>query len=470
MKSMPWTQNFLATRFPGSDGGRKTVTALDWLCFLLLLMATICSLSTDFLGPKSLDAFIVIASFLFIAFGASLRNTLIVKLFGIALLIQLASWGYSHIYHPEFAESSPKLNRMAPWFLMIPVAFVLRGNTRLSYLLIAAVIIGAVAAPWLSGNGWQEIKRGINGKRISFNLNNAQHTALLFSTCFIAIITLGFLSARKSTQKYMFAAIPLLFICSLGFAFIIVLLQTRASWLGIFVSVATFIFCTATLYKPKKGIAKLRTPLILLLSLLLLVSTFLIMFGEKYDKRLARFMEGGAVNAVIEGQLKSYLQEESTYSKNRSAAVRLAYWYEAGERLQEKPLVGWGGKGRRLAADNANLIPARYRKGLHHLHNSFLDTAVNYGYAGLALIIFLQTYVVYMAHRAWKAHQMPTGLLLFTYCFMTYWLTVNLFESYFYYSSGTLIFGIVSGVILSHYWRTEITHTEPETNRNISPP
>ena len=439
--------------------------AVHWLCLPALMVAAACGLTTETLGPKALDVFVLLATALFIAFGASLRNSFVVRLFGLALLIQLASWGYSHLFHPEFAESSPKLNRMAPWFIMIPVAFVLKGSTRLSYLLIGAVIAGAFAAPWLSGNGWQEIKQGISGSRIDFSINNAQHAALLYSTSFIAVTTLGIFAAR-ALRKHYALAIPALSLLALMIAFVIAMLQTRASWLGLCAAGITFGLCILVLYRkgnPGNNTPAATNPTLFtaLLPLVLFGSLALFIFSEQYERRLDG-LKDGPVEALIAGNLRAYLEKESSYQQHASEAIRLAYWYEAGERLAEKPLLGWGGKGRKLAADNADLIPPPYRETLHHLHNSFLDTAVNYGYTGLLLLVILQLYVIYMAHSAWKAGKLPTGFLVFTYSFISYWLVINLFESYFYYSSGTLIFGIVAGIVLSHYWRRDISHTEPE--------
>ena len=174
-------------------------------------------------------------------------------------------------------------------------------------------------------------------------------------------------------------------------------------------------------------------------------------FKDLISKRFEA--EKSSISLILAGR--------TDFNANGSVGVRVSSWLEAIEWIKERPLVGWGGKGRNLVVKNTEGLSEHSKKIFRHLHNSYMDVSVNYGLLGLMLMLTLFGFILYAAHFSWKQEVLPTDLLVFVYSFMGFWLVINCFESYMFYSSGIFVFGLVGGGVLTLYWKAVRVCSEP---------
>jgi len=410
---------------------------------LFLVVMAFSRMVADDIGGKAGLVMTVFGIGILAVYGGSLRRSFVIKLFFIAVLIQLASWGLSHLYHPEWAERSPKLSRLSPWFMMVPIALFLGGSTKNTLIIWAVALAGIILSPWLSGGGWFEIERGLQGERVDFNINNAQHTAMLFGTSLIGLITLSGRFFEGPIRSKWWRSVLWLFlvaVCLTG----VVITQTRAIWLGLLATSIVCLLLGAMWITLSKSTLLKNWRMWLVVTLVLLGGLGLsVNFKGVVEHRIAA--ETKTITQLIEGQEDFYALD--------SVGLRVATWIEAIEWIEERPLFGWGGKGRKLVVQHTDKLPESVKKQFGHLHNSYLDTLVNYGFVGLLLLFALLGLLAYAAKYAWGKQVLPTDMLLFFVSLLIFWLVINLFESYMFYSSGVFVFGLVAGAVLTHYWK-----------------
>ncbi len=124
-------------------------------------------------------------------------------------------------------------------------------------------------------------------------------------------------------------------------------------------------------------------------------------------------------------------------------------WQQAFEWIGERPVVGWGPKTREHLF-KSDEFPPQFHDSFGHFHNNFLGLWVAYGALGFAVFAGVAVMVGHSAWAAWRAHLLPTEVLLFGFSFFIYWLVVNLFESYFNYSTGTYTTALVAGSLYGY--------------------
>lgn len=100
-----------------------------------------------------------------------------------------------------------------------------------------------------------------------------------------------------------------------------------------------------------------------------------------------------------------------------------------------------------------------------HLHSTYVDTLVNFGLLGLALFLGILGWTLVRAWQAWRQDYMSSEMFLFLLAFSIYWLTINLTESYMYYSTGQYAFALVIGGMVTRIWRMQADRKWPSTNR-----
>jgi len=162
---------------------------------------------------------------------------------------------------------------------------------------------------------------------------------------------------------------------------------------------------------------------------------------ELVERRLAQ--EQHVVDMIVAGEL-----DEVPLT---SIGIRIVSWRQALEWIAERPLLGWGPKTRYHLFENGELpsiIPGRHR--IHHFHNQYIETSIAYGLIGVLVYTAVLVLVIHAAWRAWRDGLMPRNVLLFGIAALAFWSTVNMFESYFNYSTGTYINALLGGAFYTY--------------------
>ncbi|AMX03525.1 O-antigen ligase family protein [Microbulbifer thermotolerans] len=411
---------------------------------VVLFSAIAWPLAEPLSGPTAI-LLVLITGWAVFRHGRHLLRSPVAWLFAAALAVQIASWISVQLSHPEWAESSPKMHRLGHWFAFAAIACWLGGSTRNALALWTVALVSLLLTPWVTGGGFAEWTAGAAGKRVDFGIRNAQHTAMLFGTALIGLLVLAprlFRWARRSA--YTLLPVGLLWLaaviaCSLA----VLYTQTRAVWLGL--TLAVLFLLTAVLWAQFAGFGRRRLRRLVVMSTLILA--LLVALGGKFGGIVAERLEyeHHAIGLVLAGDIDSV-----PYT---STGIRVHTWVDALPWIQERPLLGWGGKGRRLVIEHSETMPRQLKDTMGHLHNSYLDLQVNNGLLGSLLLLALIGWLLLASLRAWRQGVLPGDLLLFFLGFMLYWLWINCFESYLFFGSGGYVFGLVCAGVVTHVLR-----------------
>ncbi|WP_158681580.1 O-antigen ligase family protein [Microbulbifer pacificus] len=372
--------------------------------------------------------------------GVSLRRSGIVWLAVAAIGVSLISWIASWILHPQWAESSFKVHRLTNWFAMIPVAVLLGGQARNTYLLWGLAVAGLLLSPWISGGGLAEWQRGLAGNRVDFGLHNAQHTAMLFGTAALGLLAFAPQILRKRRGCWLYRTVWVLALATSITA--VILTQTRGVWGGMLMALAVTLCAAAVaLHKHFRNRRRYITAAVITVCGVAVLAGYLSV-GDIVDHRLDDEQKTFAL--LEQGDL-----DKIPYT---SVGVRLHTWAEALDWIAQRPLVGWGGNGRSLIFDHSTTLPDEIKRNFGHLHNSYLDLVVNFGLLGLLLLAALVYWLLNRCLRFYRAGLLSGSNLVFALSFAVFFGIINLFESYLFYESGRLALALVGGGLLTQLW------------------
>ena len=409
---------------------------------LSLVAYALTGMTFDDIGHSS-ESVVVFSGFVaWLIYSRNLRKSSLLWLLLASVIIPLISWAAAHGHHPQWAESSPKIHRLTHWFTFIPIAFWLGGRTKNVFFIWSLALFGIFLAPWLTGGGWSEWKLGLMGQRIDFGLHNAQHAAMLYATGGLGLICFSrriFASDNKGYWFKRFFWLLALIICCFG----ALVTQTRGIWLGMCGSglfLVVFCFFLSWRRSQKKYFSIIIVFLVVVLLTVTLLETPL---KKKIENRLS--VENTEISMIFEGTVA-----DIPYS---SVGVRIHTWIEAWSWIKQRPLVGWGGSGRKLVFEQSTNLPESLKKSFRHLHNSYLDLLVNFGLLGGGLLLSLLVWLIAKGTYAWRSGHLPGDVLIFFLSFLVFWLIVNCFESYMFFSSGSFVFALICGGVLTHIWK-----------------
>lgn len=415
---------------------------------LALMLYAATAMTFDYFGERAKIILLLCGLFGLVFYSREFLKTPFIWLLIACLLLQIISWGFSWLYHPEWAEASPKPSRLARWFMFLPVAWLLGGSLRNVFMLWIIALIGLAASPWLVKGGVEDLLSAIQGNRASLGLYNAQHGSLLYG-----IELLGLLVFAKRIivgQKYwrIRACIWLALVCYFSWLFFAT--QSRGAILGLSLGVATALLIMSAIVA--RRFSRRHRTLFAGMSIgafMVLLVASLMLVGSITLQRNQLELEDS------EHPLVSVLRGDWDLNPNLSTGIRLNSWREAWPWIKERPLVGWGGRGRGLVIENSTTLPDRIKSNARHLHNSYLDMLVNFGVFSLVLLAVLMTYLLVACTKIWNRKQLPTDVYLFFLVFSVFWLIVNMFESFLFYASGLFVFTLVVGGIVSQIWRAK---------------
>ncbi|GGY10203.1 hypothetical protein GCM10007160_41750 [Litchfieldella qijiaojingensis] len=379
-----------------------------------------------------------------LAYGKGVRGSAALWLLLAAVVVQILSWTLGYYHHPEWVTSNPQLDRLGKLFIFIGVAWWLGGSTRNTLWLWGLGLFGLLAATFVQGGGLDEWIRGLQGRRVDFDIRNAQHTAMFFGVGSLGLVALGKRCCYPGRLVIWRFALWLLAltVCLAG----VVVTQTRA--VGAAFGAALVVMGAAwwLWHVASHGLSSLFKPVSLVVSALAVVVALGMgtWFYDATSKRIAA--ESQTIAHILQGEF-----DEMPYSTG--LGLRLHTWRAAAEWIAERPLVGWGEKGRGLVIDHTDWLPDDVKERFGHLHNIFLEIWVAYGLLGLAVMGALAFWVARGVWLSWHGGVLPGDLALFATGFFVYWLIVNQFEAYSSFSTGVYVHNLILGGLVTHYWQ-----------------
>jgi putative inorganic carbon (HCO3(-)) transporter len=317
-------------------------------------------------------------------------------------------WGlFSSILstHPRYSIGQFRTEAVTHFFFFYLAVTHIRGKEKVRKILLALMAGSALMASYgiyeffATGGNW--MSRGIRIGSLASDFNYA-------STYFILVIplTLFFVleSSRKPFKRSIFLLLFLMNLLSLYFTF------TRAAWLGLVISLIVFSF-----FRGKKTI--LAAALALGIMMTLLFST----------------PQGKAFYANMGG----------------SEGGRTPAWEFGIGEILKRPLLGIGyGRGNMQAT-----FPEQqemYSKGFIHLHNVFLEIALEMGIPGaILLVILIVTLIVQFTMGYLRATDPEDARLMIAMTMIVFaYFTRNQFDQ-IYVDAPAVLFWLLMGLGVS---------------------
>ncbi len=401
-------------------------------------------------GPALLSGFI-----LFLA-SPRLRLSRWCALFGVCMLLQLAVWGSAMLTHPEWSSHAPTLDRLGKLFLFLPLAVLMAGQRRNVLICWGLFMLGLVLVVVFYSGGLAYWQGALAGARVDFDIRNAQHTAMYFGVALLMLTLLAkhWLFTAGGLCPWRLLPWTLALLISL---LMIYVTQTRAIVLGLLLSLAVLVLTVAGV-KWRRG--HLSKKIVLVAGVLLLL--LLPLVGKVVDVVKVRMQsETQTSQLILQGRW-----HEVPYS---SIGIWVQTWLVALERIQERPLLGWGNKARSQVIQQSTTLPDEIKREFGHLHNYFLETQLSYGLAGSLFLLCFFAYLAHAIYRAWQTGLIEDEWALFGLSFWVYWLFINNFESYLSFNSGVFIFGLVMAGLLTRVLNGSPVATSLQVEESLPP-
>lgn len=332
---------------------------------------------------------------------------------------------------------------------LIPmVAWWLGGAVRTVALMFGLAALGFILGVTFQADGVLDSIYAIGEhKRLGLGYRNWEHVAVYAG--FALLILLGLWRQLAGWfgryQRFGHACIAMGIVYCL---WLVLITQTRAVWLGLsFAALAAGLTALLTSRIGTSGNPvdreNRRSPAWFLIGMVGVVVAVLATFDihKLVEQRLAQ--EQHVVDMIVAGEL-----DEVPLT---SIGIRIVSWRQALEWIAERPLLGWGPKTRYHLFESGQLpakIPDTHR--IHHFHNQFIETSIAYGLVGVLVYASVLVLVFHAAWRAWHDGLMPRNVLLFGSAALAFWITVNMFESYFNYSTGSYINALLGGAFYTY--------------------
>ncbi|EHN71518.1 O-antigen ligase family protein [Aliivibrio fischeri] len=341
------------------------------------------------------------------------------KLLGLALLIQIISWVNALVYLPDIANSEPKLDRLAKLFSFIFIAYWLKGSLRNAYLLWGTLAIGFIIGCFVHADFFIETTKAMAGNRVDFSIKNAQFTSMFSGiSLLITAFTLSQLLLKKQpferisapTKKLMAA---ILILALVFFTFITIVTQSRQVWLALAFTISiTPIFYT--LVFPNSNRKRIA------MSYLFIAVIFVGLSQSKIVQQRV-LVETSTLQHIVSGDLDNIPMT--------SIGIRVNSWIAASDWIKERPLLGSDSEAIAQVIQQSDKFTGSL-KGFGHLHNYHIETLVAYGLLGLLLIYTLYYWLVRSLFIEKKRQPELNNITIFSLMFVTFWACINFFETF----------------------------------------
>lgn len=374
-----------------------------------------------------------------------LKSDLIFMLLILAILIPWLLFGINALIDYETANKYRSTNDLLKLFLFLPLAWWTGGSRAGAIRMLTIAFLGLITAIALDPNLMRSLSALWAGGRVDFAIYNAQHGALFFGLVII------FCACRLDQRVQNGLAVnwrnALLFIVGLVGLIGLVGTQTRAAFLGLFVTgFAAFVRRVRQgNFFAQNHLSKAKVVLVLVLV------TGLLAWPAKEILHSRLTSENASFNALLTGNL-----EELPFS---SVGVRVHSWLESLKWIAEKPITGWGLKAREDVIRLAEHFPDDVKAKYGHLHNGYLEILVGFGVVGFAFICVLWGVLL----KRIKLAASP-DLYAFALYSSIFFLFLNLFESFFTYSSGEFAISLFMAGGYCQYLARSLDNGSPSQN------
>ncbi|NLQ19082.1 O-antigen ligase family protein [Marinomonas sp. M1K-6] len=431
---------FSATGFTRIFERRSSEDQPAWLIYIGTLSVIIYAISrTGFPKVAEITSSIAVLIGLWglFKYGKIVNSHILLRFLWIGIILQLISWGLAQYITPEWAESTPRLSNLNGWFLFIPFAWLIAQKKNAIWLIWGAAALGVLLSPWITGEGFDELIRGINGSRVDFKLLNAQHMALFFGSVFIGLCCFSKTLYKRNTL--LIIPLALLIYYTL---LVVYISQTRQAWISLAITLTTMSIFLIIKYIKKQSTKKQISAILLFIITLVILSTLAL----NNDKIKDRFMaEKDSISAIT-----SLNFDDVPYS---SFGIRFHSWVAATDFIKEKPLFGWGNNGKSLVMEHTEWLPKNIKDNFGHLHNTYLELLVNYGVLGLLFYFSVWFIIGKMLFKEIKQGNIEKEFGYMYISIFIFWSIMNCFESYQNFWTGEFYFNIFMAGILSKVWR-----------------
>lgn len=419
---------------------QKTKSFFYVLCALICLAYAGMKI-TFYDAFKQIEPLLFIAVICFFIFAKEERKSLPTLMLFVAAIYSVTSWYIGHQLYPELFYKRPEIHQLTRFFIFLVIAFFLNGDSKRVFIMLSVASISLLLTPWVLGGGLAEIKLGLKGHRIDFNIQNAQHTAMLFASVLIG--SLIFIKRAFKAKSYV--SLAFLIILVLASSTVIYMTQTRATTLGLAVALISYVALSFNKSSKNNKAIIAVTGLVLVLALSYI--------GQKSIQKISS--EESRISSLWNGDIKSI--------SNTSVGARANSWVAGWQWLKKNPLIGWGSRGGEVVAENTDWLQGTYSSSFGHMHSSYVEMLVRYGLLGAFIFIVLGIWIGFHLWKAYKQGGIPRDMYLFLILFFVYWSTVNLFESYFFYWTGSYLITIITAIAVSYIWK----HQRPIERESI---
>ena len=371
------------------------------------------------------------------------------------IVFQVAMYQWAVARFPELATDHINEARIITnIFLFIVIAWWLGGSTILSTTILLLCAVGYLFGITFHDGGLLDSLHKLKDlDRMDYGNKNEQHTAVYSTFILLVCITLKKRIFRLMPQNYKLLAKTFIYIASTYTVVVIITSQARATWVGL--TVIGIVYTIGfLLHKFRKAhdrndslsyhqsYSSLTTPVILVVIIITIATLLSNITGKDVFERI--YKESETIEKLLDG-------ETYNIQAKHSVGIRISSWRMALKWIKERPLTGWGPQSRKVLLMESDW-PKRLKKRYGHLHNSYIEILVDYGFLGIALFTTLFCYIWYRAWQSWKAEIIPNDIMLFASIWTTYWLIVNIFESYIIFSAtGNYVIAIVMGILYSYH-------------------
>ncbi|AJQ95290.1 O-antigen ligase family protein [Gynuella sunshinyii] len=409
-------QNTIDKYFPSEyHRGGTYLTAIG-------IISTLISIFIKLFTPISVNRFpesVMVIAFLIAIYQQRkhIKPGMTFLLIAISIIMPIVFFGINYIRDPITAVKYMDLDKLVKLFMFVPVAWWLGGKLDNWLILVAIFFLGLLIAiitnPALPDAMYILSTGGVP----QFGLRNHQHEAAYFGYSFLAFVC--FLSRIYSAKSI--ALLSFWTACILLSLLGVIITQSRGVWLGTIVALT--VFWILKLYTNKSTSYKKA---LLTFIVVIVTSTPLLLSSNLVKERI---MKGYS-------QLSEIILRKEEKISYTSVGTRINTWIDASEWIKKRPLIGWGLWARKDIITQSEKATEWAKKHYGHLHNSYLEIIIAYGFIGLIFLVF---------SYAWLAKQIisTTTVWVSTLCLLSFTATINIFESYLLMWNGVYTISII---------------------------
>lgn len=381
-------------------------------------------------------------------------------LLGLWLLLQAVTLPPAMAMFPEDADGQIKSMRgLTKVFLILPIAWIMAGSTRIALWALTALIVGMVTGSLLTGESPATLYAYMqSGQRPTLGFKNWQHAGVCAGVILIAQACFAwrfFQTTACSAAWHRWLLRMAFVLVALWAVTAWAITMTRAAWLGIAVVIVVALTGgVIALMRKDSGVDVNRKYLLFGAPAAVLI--FIVtgaFFGDQIVSRI--FRESHVIAAILSGELANVPMS--------SIGFRIHAWYYASQLIAEQPWFGWGPQSHiplllqsTHPVEGTTLGAIADTYNLRHFHSSYLTLLVANGFLGALTYLGVIVAVGTAAFKSWRRGDMPHDVMAFLTLFFVFWAVVNVFESYIDYRTGIYVIGAVGGMAYSYGLRRQL--------------